>query len=255
MKDHLNELTVLLTAAEEDAEEPIRLLEGRGARVLHLPLEQYHSQQPNQQETLNITAYDNIVYGYKRNALYLMEYIRENGLMDQVRQCVNLARDKATANYLEEQGIPAIYPGHNAKPIDLIEFMMRLQRLGPTLYPCGSHQKEEMPGLLQELDIEVKELVCYDRSGPEAEDLDTYRDTLNEYHPNAILFHSRSSVNRVLAAFPDLREREDIIMIAGNAGAAQKMKGEDLPVSTLGNGNWHGMVEALAAITHDEQEG
>ena len=256
MKDHLDHLSILITTAEEDTDEARRQLEGRGARTVHLPLERYQiiDEDPAIDEAFNnLNSFENIIYGHKRNAIFFAEHVKRRDKMEEVRQRLNLTLHADTAEYLEEQGIVAVYPQTAEKPIDLIEFMLRLQRYGTTLYPCGNHQRDEIPGLLQELDIPVNELTLYDLKGPAVDDLDNFKNKINELSPEVIVCHSRRAVNRIIAAFPNLKP-EDKIVISANAGVTQKLKENEIPVTIKADGSWHSIAQKLAEYQNGELE-
>ncbi|MDZ7695191.1 MAG: uroporphyrinogen-III synthase [Balneolaceae bacterium] len=174
------EPTILLTSALEDAEVLLNWVEKKNIRLLHLPLEKYVSSEPDEEDLVELLeSSENIIYGHKRNAKFFMKYAKEQNLLKQVIDRVNLAAQERTAIYLEEQGVPAIYPG-SEEPIKMLEFLMRLRRLGTVFYPCGSHKNDEIPGLLSELDIDVQERIFYELQGPSAEELETYKAQLQK---------------------------------------------------------------------------
>lgn len=255
MKDHLNGTTVLLTTAVEDADEITKLLEGRGARVLHLPLERYVGLEPDEQvdEAFDrLEEFENIIYGHKRNAVFMIQQLEERNQMEEARQRLNLALDEPTAQLLEEHGIPAVQPGPEARPIQMVEFMLRLRRMGATLYPCGTNRKEEIPGLLQELDIAVNEMTLYEMGGPESDELSSFRQKLDEQKPGIVIFHSRSAVNRTQAAFPEL-DLSETIVVSTSAGVTEKLEENDITVRVEGRGTWKSTVDLLAEYLLPEE--
>lgn len=238
-------ITVLLTAAEEDAGEIKQLVDTNGVELLHFPLERYVPVDGHAdiKETLNKLAdFENIIYGSLTNARYFMEQVHSLGKIEEVRQRLNLTMDEDTATFLEDSGVPAVCTYAGGKSINLVEFMLRLRRMGATLYPCGSHRKEDVPGFLEELDIPVKELELYDLKGPEAEELENYRKVLSEKQPDMIIFHSRRSVNRTLAAFPEL-DYEGIRIISADKGISKKLSEKSIAVSDEAEGSWKSIAE------------
>ncbi|MDX1617990.1 MAG: uroporphyrinogen-III synthase [Balneolaceae bacterium] len=240
--------TVLITAPPEDIEGIAELLEGEEElSLLHLPLEIYEpvgGPDPPDGLEAALGRVENIIYGRKRNARFLLRSVRQRGLLRRVKELLNLAADRRTACYLEDEGIPAVYPGSDT-PIDLVEFMLRFWRTGPALYPCGKNEQEEIPGLLQELDIPVREYELYRRAAPSSDALDQYRQQIGERPPDLIVCHSRRSVNRLRAAFPDL-DLERAGIIAGNRGVAGKLKDLKLSADYVAAGTWesiHGKVK------------
>ncbi len=237
--------TVLLTAAEEDADEIKNLLGSNGVELLHFPLERYVpvNDQSDIKETLNqLSQFENIVYGSLTNARYFMQKVDSLDKIEPVRQRLNLTMDEETATFLEASGVPAVCTYAGGKSINLVEFMLRLRRMGATLYPCGSHRKEDVPGFLEELDIPVKELELFDLKGPEDGELENYRKALSERQPDMIIFHSRRSVNRTLAAFPEL-DYESVRIVSADKGISKKLSEKNIAVSDEAEGSWESIAE------------
>ena len=237
----------MLTAAEEDSEHILRMIAESEVEVLHFPLEIYVPVE--KKEKLNevmgeLDDFDNIVYGSLRNAAFFMEQVEEREIKKEVRRCLNLTLDEETAEFLEEHEVPAVCSFAGGESINLVEFMLRLHRMGPTLYPCGSHKKEEIPGFLEELDIPVRELELFDLEGPPEERLHAYRKELEERAPDRILFHSRRAVNRTLAAFPGLPYGE-IEIISADEAISKKLEEQGVAVDRQGEGTWKSLAELL----------
>lgn len=239
--------SVLVTAAAEDTERFRSDLREDDIPVLHYPLERY---EPIEEETEILDTlelldeFENIVYGSKRNARFFVEKVKEYEMMEKVREQLNLALNQHTADYLEQEGIPAVHPHSDGKAIDLMEFMLRIRRIGETLYPCGDKTAEDLPGFLQELDIPVEELVLFTLEGPKEEDLQQYRKELAAHEPKVIVFHSRRSVNRTLAAFPNLK-LSDAQVIAGDRGVSDKLEKEEIGVDYQAEGSWESILSRI----------
>jgi uroporphyrinogen-III synthase len=247
MSSFLNDKTVLLTTAEEDIDIAKSLLEQRGAKIIHTPLEQYEAEVNDaklQMAFEALPAVDQIIYGYKRNALFFLEQAIRHDMMDEVRHKLNFAVDTATAEVLEEAGIPAVQPGEDGSAIKLIEFMLKINRMGPTLYPTGEGTKEEIPGLLEELEIECAKIPLYKKVGPSKDELEDFRITVYAEKPEIIFFHNRSSVNRILAAYPDLTWSEHT-NVAVSKGVEQKLLSKEIKVDVVANGSWKSVVSKL----------
>ncbi|NGP75415.1 uroporphyrinogen-III synthase [Balneolaceae bacterium YR4-1] len=239
--------TVLLTAAKEDSEEIRQLLKEKKMEVFHFPLEIYVpvKNKTDIEETFSqFSEFKNIVHGSIRNARFFIREVESMGKIEEVRKILNLTLDEDTATYLEESGVPAVCTYAGNKSINLVEFMLRLRRMGATLYPCGSHHKEEIPGFLEELDIPVKELELFDLEGPEEADLKSYRQKLAEKQPEAVLFHSRRSVTRTLAAFPEL-DYESVRVISADKGISKKLSENGIEVDDEADGSWVSLAELL----------
>jgi len=239
--------TVLITAAEEDSVGILDLLEEKKVSVVHFPLERYVNRKDLSaaEEVLDqLTEYENIVYGRLPNARFFMKQVERLNKKEAVRNRLNLTLDEDTADFLESCEIPAVCTFAGGKSINAVEFMLRLRRMGPTLYPCGTHRKEDIPAFLEELDIPVTELELYDLEGPEDKDLKKYQQELNEAKPDIIVFHSRRAVNRTLAAFPDLNYT-DIHIISADKGVTQHLEEKDISASEEASGNWKSIADLL----------
>lgn len=232
--------TVLLTAAQEDSEEIIALLTEKEVELIHAPLEVYELRQDDSEisnQLKNFDRFENIVQSSIRNARFFLEQVERYEKMEAVKNCLNLTFNEDTFAYLEDRGIPAVQPPNGDKPIDLVELMLRLQRMGKTLYPCGSHQREDFPGFLEELDIDVVELDVFDLEGPGEDELGRYRENVNNQPPEVVIFHSRRSVNRTLVAFPDL-DYGQIRIISADKGITEKLKQKGFSADAEAEGSW-----------------
>lgn len=254
---------VLITAAEEDVEETLEAFSDHDLETLHLPLEHYvpvEDEEKTEELLGRIADFEQIAYGSLRNARFFLEAVRERGLLEEVRGRVNLTADPRTAAWLEEQNVPAIYadpgsfgqagPGsgrrQGGRAIDLMEFLLRLRRTGPTLYPCGLETPEELPGLLRELDMPVEELVLFKSEGPGEERLRSYRERLAARVPDTVVFHSRRAVVRTLAAFPEL-DLEAATVVAADTGITQKLRERGIDSDYEASGSWQSIQELLAS--------
>jgi uroporphyrinogen-III synthase len=239
--------SVLLTAAKKDTEIFRSKLEEQQVDILHYPLERYEPVEDDQQilDTLEqLDQFENIVYGSKRNAQYFVDRLREYDKFEIARERLNLAVNQPTADYLEEEGIPAIHPHSEGEAINLLEFMLRIRRIGETVYPCGDKTSEDLPALLQELDIPVQEVVLFTLEGPIDEKLKEYRDDITAHEPGIVIFHSRRSVNRTLAAFPNL-DYSNVQIISGDQAVTDKLQKEDIKTDVQAEGSWHSILEKI----------
>lgn len=239
--------TILLTAANEDSEGILNRFSATDFEVLHTPLEVYHARKDDTEISNcleDLESYENIVYNSKRNAGFFLDQIDANNKKDTVQNSLNLTVDEPTFAYLENQGIAAVHPQNGSKPIDLVELMLRLKRLGKTLYPCGSHKREDFPGFLEELDIPVTELDVFDLEGPSNETLSAYQKKIAEEQPEIVIFHSRRSVNRTLAAFPDL-DYNTLRIISADKGITKKLKEKNISVDDEAEGSWESIADLM----------
>jgi len=242
--------SVLLTAAKEDTEIFRSELEDYPVSILHYPLEHYRALDEDEEvaDTLEqLKEFENIVHGSKRNAKFFVEKLNEFDKKHVVRERLNLALNQHTADYLEEKGIPAIHPQAEGKAINLLEFMLRVRRIGETLYPCGDKTKEDLPGLLQELEIPVKELVLFTLEGPEENELRKYQKDIAAHKPEIIIFHSRRSANRTQAAFPNLNY-ETAKVVSGDQAVTDKLEKEGINVDAQADGSWESIVDEVTRM-------
>lgn len=237
--------TILLTAAKEDSEKILGELADRD--VLHTPLEVYVSLNDDATilDTLNnLGEFENLVHSSVRNARFFLEQVKQHDKLEAVRNCLNLTMDESTFEFLERHSIPAVHPQNGRKAIDLVELMLRLQRLGATLYPCGVHQREDFPGFLEELDVPVTELNVFELVGPTDTNLEKYQQAIADKHPDVIVFHSRRSVNRILAAYPDLDYRK-LTVISADKGITNKLEKKEIAVDKEAKGSWESIAELI----------
>jgi uroporphyrinogen-III synthase len=237
--------TILLTSATEDSEEILDHLDNPD--VLHTPLEVY-SLKTHQPEFSNVLGglgkFENIVHSNIRNARFFLEQVQRLDEMEALENTLNLTYDKSTFIFLEEQGIAAVHPQNGSKPIDVVELMLRLQRLGKTLYPCGSHKREDFPGLLKELDIPVTELDVFDLEGPSKDDVVDYQQEVAEKQLDSVIFHSRRSVNRTFAAFPEL-DFENMRLITADKGITNQLEEKGYHADAEAEGSWESVAELV----------
>lgn len=239
--------SVLLTAAAEDTEQFRSALEQQQVNLQYCPLEKYELLKENQQieDTLQqLDAFENIVHGSKRNAKFFVQKLKQYDKIEAARDQLNLAVDQHTADFLEEAGIPAVHPHSDGEAIDLMEFMLRIKRLGDTLYPCGDETAEDLPGFLQELDMPVEELVLFTLEGPGEQKLQEYQKEVMAQQPGIIVFHSRRSVNRTLAAFSDLNYEEAHVISAARA-VTDKLQDEDVEIDVQADGSWDSILKEV----------
>ncbi len=240
---------ILITVAKEDLGRPKSIFDQHGFAPLHLPLERYvpvEDKEPIEQELNRLGDYENIIHGRKRSAIFFMEQVERLDKLEDVQNRLNLALHQETADYLEERGVPAVLPGEETRGIKLVEFMLRLQRYGKTLYPCGNHESEDIPGFLQELDIEVTELPLFDLEGPEEDELEQFREQLDQASPDVVVFHNRRSVNRILAAFPEL-DFNKMTVVSADSAISDKLKDNDIEPDVVASGSWKSVAEKLQA--------
>lgn len=239
--------SVLLTTATEDTEVFRSSLEEQQITVLHYPLERYQAVEADETviETFDqLEEFENIVHGSKRNAQFFVEKSKEYDKLDAARELLNLALNQHTADYLEDEGIPAVHPHSEGKAIDLMEFMLRVRRIGETLYPCGDKTAEDLPGFLRELDVSVQELVLFTLEGPGEENLQKFQKDIAAHEPAVVVFHLRRSVNRTLAAFPNLNY-EGAHIISGDKAVTEKLQTEDIETNSQAEGSWESILDRV----------
>lgn len=242
-----NNSKVLLMASPAISAPMLHEIQQADEVFLHLPLEEYQTEVNNEeadQVQSNAEKYSFVLYGNLRNAKHLVEWADGDSLTDIFPDAVHLALDKPTADFLEDHSVPAIMPREQAKPIDLLEFMLRISREGSSLYPCTDQKAEELPGLLQELEMKVDEFtVCSEMS--------LSKDRLNELRKEAenevigtVLLHNRSAVNRFGAAFPDLDLKSKTV-ISGSSGVTKILIDMGIEPDYEAEGNWYSIASLI----------
>jgi uroporphyrinogen-III synthase len=241
---------LLITAELDEVSELLQEMSDTPTDLLHIPLEQYEYHQDDDQNSAllqQIDTFQFVVYGGLRNARYFLTWINNSGIKDEILKKVHLVMNEPEANYLEENDVPAILPKEGARPIDIMEFLLRITLNGAVLYPCAEGSSEEVPGLLEELEMPVAEFtIC--RSVPfDKNDIYAKREELEKAQPDVILFHSRGSVIRTRAAFPDLDISSKQI-IAASAGVAHKLRQEGLEPNEVASGNWESVKHIIKEL-------
>lgn len=239
--------SVLITASPTLCAPMLHECENNKDIFVHLPLEEFTAEVENEESTSvkeNKDEFSFIIYGNLRNAQFFVDWMNKNNVMEPFKNAVHLALDKPTAEFLEEQSIPAIMPREKAKPIDLLEFMLRISREGKSLYPCTDQKAEEMPGLLQELQMDVVEFsVCKEKS-LDSTRLDALRKEVENRDISAVLFHNRSSVTRIKTAFPDI-DLHGKKIISGSPGVTKSLIDLGIEPNYEAEGNWYSIGELI----------
>lgn len=239
--------TVLITASPSLCAPMFRELEIMKDMFLHLPLEEFTADVEEEESKYileNLEGFSFVLNGNLRNAQFFVEWLNQNNVMEPIKNVVHLALDKPTAEFLEEHSIPAIMPREKAKPIDIIEFMLRISREGKSLYPCTDKKAEEMPGLLQELEMDVMEFsVCKEKTLDPTR-LEAFRLEVENSDITAVLFHNRSSVTRIKTAFPDIDLHTKKI-ISGSPGVTKNLIDLGLEPNFEAEGNWYSIGELI----------
>lgn len=238
---------ILITAEKDQAEIVFNQLQESGLDYLSLPLEKYrYSVDPEQEESLlqAVESFRFVIYGGIRNARYFLKWMEEKKMRELMRRKIHLVMHQPEADLLEKKGIPAIQPRQDASPIDLMEFLLRISISGKTLYPCAEHSSEEMPGLLQELEMPVAEFTVCKPVQMDKKKLEQKRKSVEQNPPDAVLFHSRGSVVRTQTAFPDL-DLNGKILVSASAGVTQKMYEENLSADYQAEGSWNSVLRIL----------
>lgn len=241
---------ILITAEPDDSVLLLEHISNTGIKLCHLPLERYeYFNDPDQNDALlqQIDSFQFVVYGKLRNARNFITWIEKSETLEKFQEKIHLVLNKVEADLLEEAGIPAIQPKKAGKSIDIMEFLLRITINGAVLYPCAEGSSEEVPGLLEELEMPVAEFTVCKSIPFKKENIEKKRGELKRRNPDSILFHSRSSVVRTRAAFPDL-DLSAKTLVAANAGVAYKMRQEGLEPDYIAAGTWISLVEKFREI-------
>lgn len=240
--------TALFTANKDVAVSFLKKIDkSDGWQLLHLPLENYSYSVHIEEEELVMEQLDSfsfIIHGNLRNARYFIQWAKESNALEQVRNIVHLVPNQATVDFLAEFEIPAVMPREEARPIDIIEFMLRISREGTVLYPTTDQRDEEVPGLLKELEMPVVEFqVCKEETLP-SKLLEEYRNQISNNSFDSVIFHSRSSVTRTQTAFPDL-DLATVECISSGQTVTQKLQESEIEPSIEARGSWRSLLTIL----------
>jgi uroporphyrinogen-III synthase len=247
---------ILFTADKDLAASFLEMEEIKHTGLLHLPLEQYvYDTLPEESKGMRqiLNHYLFIIHGNLRNARFFSEWMDREQMLSEVQKKVNIATDMPTAHFLEKQEIPAVTPRPGAKPIDVVEFLLRISQKGRVLYPTTDQKTEEIPGLLQELEMPVTEFqVCREQT-IEGSKLVEYREIVQNSELKAVLFHNRSSVIRIQTAFPELNFSE-ITTISGGTAISEKLNEAGIETALEANGSWESAAKLIKKICSGEND-
>lgn len=238
----------LFTANEDVAASFLNAIQkSKGWELLHLSLENYsYAVNLEEEETVSekMRSFSYIIHGNLRNARYFLKWVMEVNTLQEVRNIVHLVTNQATVDFLAEFDIPAVMPREDARPIDIIEFMLRITREGTVLYPTTDQKDEEVPGLLKELEMPVVEFQVCKEDSLLADTLQEYREKVTAAKPDTIIFHSRSSVTRIQTAFPDL-DINSLECISSGQAVTQKLLNSNISPTLEARGSWRSLLTIL----------
>jgi hypothetical protein len=215
--------------------------------IVHFSLEKVKQEiirEEEQQILEKLDEFTFILYGNLRNAKYLISWVDEKDLLEAVRQKIHICHNQAVMDLLEDYNIPGIMPREDARPIDMIEFLLRISREGAVLYPTEEQKGEELPGLLQELEIPVAEFTVCREVPLQKEELKKFRRHVDERELDGVIFHSRSSVTRTLTAFPDLK-LQDVEVVSSGHAVTEKLEEAALKADLEAQSTWRSLLQIL----------
>lgn len=240
--------TALFTANEDVATSFLNeFSDSEDWRLLYLPLENY-SYSVNSEEAERVEreldSFSFVIHGNLRNARFFIQWVKESDVLKRIQDIVHLVPNQASVDFLAADQIPAVMPRKEARPIDIIEFMLRISREGTVLYPTTDQRDEEVPGLLQELEMPVVEFqVCREERLP-AKTLNEYREKMSGTNIDSVIFHSRSSVTRTRVAFPNL-DFTDFECISSGQAVTQKLQETGIEPAIEARGSWRSLLATL----------
>lgn len=244
-----NHKTTLFTANEDVAVSFLKEIHQSGGwKLMHLQLENYSYAVDMEEEEIaadNMDSFSFVIHGNLRNARFFMKWVLKKDLLETVRNIVHLVTNQSTVDFLANYKIPAVMPREEARPIDIIEFMLRISREGTVLYPTTDQKDEEVPGLLQELEIPVVEFQVCKEEALDPRKLEQYRKEVDESNPDSVIFHSRSSVIRTLTAFPNIDFKKTECVSSGQA-VSQKLRESGISPSLEARGSWRSLLNSLS---------
>lgn len=243
-----NHKTALFTANRDVATSFLHAIrESEGWQLLHLPLENYsYSVNLDEEELIRekLSSFSFIIHGNLRNAKYFMQWVEEVEALREVQNIVHLVSNQASIDFLATFEIPAVMPRQDARPIDIIEFMLRISREGTVLYPTTAQKEEEVPGLLQELEMPVLEFQVCREETLDAKELEKYREKVSDTELDSVIFHSRSSVTRIQTAFPNL-DFSSVECISSGQAVSQKLRESGIEPNLEARGSWRSLLATL----------
>jgi len=94
------------------------------------------------------------------------------------------------------------------------------------------------------LDIPVTELDVFDLEGPSKDDVVDYQQEVAEKQLDSVIFHSRRSVNRTFAAFPEL-DFENMRLITADKGITNQLEEKGYHADAEAEGSWESVAELV----------
>lgn len=238
----------LFTANEDVAASFLNAIRNsKGWELLHLPLENYSYSIDLEEEEIvseKMSSFSYIIHGNLRNARFFIQWVTEMNILEEVRNIVHLVPNQASVDFLAEYEIPAVMPREDARPIDIIEFMLRITREGAVLYPTTDEKDEEVPGLLKELEMPVVEFQVCKEDSLAAKTLQEYRKKVHATNLDTVIFHSRSSVTRIQAAFPEL-DFNKLDCISSGQAVTQKLLESNISPALEARSSWRSLLAIL----------
>ena len=233
---------VLFTAHSLNAEKVSSFCELAACQNLHLPLEQnkpFKEQEAVDYLFQEMGSFSNVMYDSVMHAQAFVEVLNEQSyeMKKTVKQLLHLVKDQDTATYLEANGLAPIQASTNGKAIEVMELLIRLKRLHPTIYPSVHGYYEEFPALMHELGAACTEIPLIEFTGPTSEQLTDYRNSVATNKPSIIFFHAPNAVVRTQAAFPDI-DFSSTLNIVYDDTTANKIHQQGLPIYAMGRRSW-----------------
>ncbi len=238
---------MLVTANEDEASGFIHQIKEQEIRPVHIPLESYTFGVDDQEmESLlkSMSQFRFVVCRGLRNTRYYLRLVEKSGHSDSFRQLVHLVPDRPEARLLEDSGIPAVMPREGGAAIDMMEFLLGIRAEGALLYPCSEESSEDLPGLLEEMEMPYRELHVCRPVSLKPDELDKARKRYQKEKPDAVLFHSRGSFVRTVTAFPEL-DLDKLKVIAASRGVAWKLRKEGVEPKITARGSWTSLLQVI----------
>lgn len=243
-----NTKTALFTANEDVAASFLNVIrESQGWELLHLSLENYsYAIDMDEEEMISeqMNSFSYIIHGNLRNARFFIQWATEMSTLEEIRNIVHLVPNQTTVDFLDRYNIPAVMPREDARAIDIIEFLLRITREGTILYPTTDAKDEEVPGLLKELEMPVIEFQVCKEDSLESKMLEDYRQKAYSADVDTVIFHSRSSVTRIKAAFPDL-DFNALECISSGQAVTEKLLESNISPALEARGSWRSLLSIL----------
>ena len=219
--------TILVTRPKEQAVEFVALLQAAGATVVEFPAIRitdppswaaYDSvvQKIEDFEVIAFTSSNAVRYFMKR-----MPEEKNKNLRSKKIFAVGTKTKKVSNQFnLNAEVITSVFRGKELGR----EIMKQIGKGEKILFPHGNKGRFELTKVLRDSGYDVTDLIVYQNSSPDKNDIDKFRTELSGKFIDVYTFFSPSSIKNFLDVFPEEIPGKAVVAVIGPTTAAAAMK-------------------------------